>query len=219
MPGEVLDALSVESVSDQVYQRLIEAILNGDLAPGTGLRQETLSRQLGVSRTPLREAIIRLAADGFVELEVNRGAVVAEANLADWQHHWIARQEVESAASRLAAGRIDSNGAEALRAAAQRQRQADAGVAEALAANRDFHLAVAEASGNPYLLRVTGMLWRIQAALSYFGRQYGGPVDTQRWADEHDAIVDAIAARDGDLAARLMREHIGRNPPQEHRQR
>ena len=219
MPRDVLDALSVESVSDRIYRRLMEAILNGDLAPGTSLRQETLSQQLGVSRTPLREAIVRLAADGFVELEVNRGAVVAEANLTDWQHHWIARQEVESAASRLAAGRIDSNGAKVLRASAHRQRDAGAGVAEALAANRDFHLAVAEASGNPYLLRFAEMLWRIQAALSYFGRQYGGPIDSQRWADDHDAIVDAIAARDGELAARLMHEHIGRNPPQEQRQR
>lgn len=207
--------LAVSSVSDQVYRRLRDAIVSGELSPGSTLRQESLARQLGVSRTPLREALMRLAAEGMVRLEANRGATVAEFDFGDWEMIWEARMAVEAAAAGLAARRRRPEDLARLAEALERQRHAVADVGEALEANRAFHLAVVELSGNPYLLHFARMLWSPPGALAYFGRQASEP-PAAHWQQEHSAIAEAIAAGDAARAERLVREHIGSNPPPGH---
>src|SRR6476469_2106247 len=114
--------LQIESVVDHVYAALRERILAGDLPRGTRLRQASLAAALGVSRTPLREALRRLSTEGLVEFSPNRGATVSELDFGDLRHAWAARVALEPGAARLAAERRDSEGIAAMRAAIADQR-------------------------------------------------------------------------------------------------
>ena len=97
------EPLHIRSVVDQVYDVVRSRILSGDLPRGSRLPQTSLAEELGVSRTPLREALRRLSTEGLVELEANRGATVAEHGLTDQLHAWGARLVLEPPAARLAA--------------------------------------------------------------------------------------------------------------------
>jgi DNA-binding GntR family transcriptional regulator len=109
--------LQIESVVDQVYAVLRRRILDGDLGRGTRLRQEALAEELGVSRTPLREALRRLAAEGFVTFHPNRGAEVADMSADDVRAAYEARLVLEPGAARLAATRRPAGELAAMRAA------------------------------------------------------------------------------------------------------
>ena len=99
--------VDVSSVPDRVYAILRERILAGELEPESRLHQEGISAELGVSRTPVREAIARLAAEGLVELLANRGARVAAVRPGDMEAAYVARLGIEPLAARLAAARRD----------------------------------------------------------------------------------------------------------------
>src|SRR3954454_25123984 len=100
--------IDVASVPDRVYAILRERILAGELEPESRLHQEGISAELGVSRTPVREAIARLAAEGLVELLANRGARVAAIGEHDMEAAYVARLAFEPLAARLAAQRGDA---------------------------------------------------------------------------------------------------------------
>ena len=116
--------LQIQSVVDHVYSALRERILSGDLPRGTKLRQASLAEELGVSRTPLREALRRLSTEGLVEFSPNRGATVSELDFGDMRHAWSARVALEPGAARLAAERRDPESIAAMRDAVKLQRQA-----------------------------------------------------------------------------------------------
>lgn len=207
--------LLIQSVVDHVYAALRERILSGELERGTRLRQASLADELGVSRTPLREALRRLASEGLVELSPNRGATVSSLDFSDMRHAWAARLALEPGAARLAAERGDGPAVERLRAAVEAQRRRHRDVAESYAVNRGFHLALVAASGNPHLMRFGEMLWVPRIGVPIYEMQADDPAQVLLWADEHERITDAVAAGDGDGAARLTREHIAAWPPVE----
>lgn len=198
------------SMVEQACAILRERIRTGELAPGTRLRQEVLAEDLGVSRTPLREALRLLAADGLVELEPNRGAVVATLSREGKVRFWEARLALEPAAARLGA---DVRDAAAMRAmadaiAAQRRNPVDDG----FAANRSFHLALVASAGNPHLDRFAESLWVQSVGTVIYAAQAVDPAVVADYADQHQAIADAIAAGDADRAELLTREHILASP-------
>jgi DNA-binding GntR family transcriptional regulator len=205
--------LQIQSVVDHVYSALRERILSGDLPRGTKLRQASLADELGVSRTPLREALRRLSTEGLVEFSPNRGATVSELDFGDMRHAWSARVALEPGAARLAAERRDQRGIAAMRAAIDRQRSVAGDTIESFAANRAFHLALAMASGNPHLTRFAEMLWVPRIGVPIYQAQAVAPAGAQAWADEHERIAEAIAAGDADAAERLTREHVQAHPP------
>lgn len=208
-----LQAVQAESLADRVYWQLLKAILRGDIAPGQVLPQEWLAQQLGVSRTPLREALMRLAAEGLVRLEANRGARVTELDFGDMQHAWHARLVLEPGAARLAARVRDAEAIERMeRAIAQQLRDVD-DIERSFASNREFHLALVAGSRNPYLSRFAEMLWSFQVAAPIFGRQARRPGDPAKWAEDHARILEAIKLGDEDGAERLTRQHIASYPP------
>ena len=96
---------------DQVHAVLREQILTGALPRGSRLPQETIAAELGVSRTPLREALRRLASEGLVTLQPNHGATVSGVDFNDMNAAWVARLAIEPFAARLAAERRDAGGA------------------------------------------------------------------------------------------------------------
>jgi len=205
--------LQIQSVVDHVYTALRERILSGDLPRATKLRQATLADELGVSRTPLREALRRLSAEGLVEFEPNRGATVSELDFGDMRHAWSARVALEPGAARLAAERRDPDGITSMRDAIAAQRRAAGDKGASFAANRAFHLALAAASGNPHLTRFAEMLWVPRIGVPIYQAQAAEPAGPSAWANEHEHIVDAIDAGDADAAERLTRVHIEAHPP------
>ena len=206
--------LRILSVVDHVYEALRDRILAGSIPPGARLRQAALAEELGVSRTPLREALRRLSAEGFVELAPNQGATVTQLDLGDMRHAWTARIALEPGAARVAAQDHGPEGIARMRLAVEQQRTAGADRTAGFAANREFHIALVAASGNPHLTRFIETLWvpRIGAPI-YRAQAAEAPPAMAAWAEEHDRITDAVATGDADLAERLTRTHIAAYPP------
>ncbi len=194
--------------SDRAYSALREEILEWRLAPGTVLAEVEQAARLGVSRTPVREALARLSAEGLVESLAGRGVVVAAASADSAVELFEVRVALESQAAALAAGRRDPAMFEALR-----DEFADA---DRLLARHDlrayydlvarFDQAMDDAVGNAYLVATLRGLRTHLARLRRVAQD-----DPQRLADaasEHLLIVDAIIAGDADLARQATSVHL-----------
>lgn len=206
--------LRIKSVVDQVHAELLERIVAGELRPGARLRQEALAEELGVSRTPLREALARLVSEGLVEFVPNRGATVARRDFSDMEQAWRARLVIEPGAARLAAERQERLAIESMRETVLRQRSVADDVTASFALNREFHLALVAAAGNAHLSQFAELLWLSRIGVPIFARQARDRAQVLAWADEHEAIAEAVAAGSAARAERLTRDHIAANPPE-----
>ncbi len=202
-------AVEVRSVADHVERALRERILEGVLEPGSRLHQEALADELGVSRTPLREALGRLAADGLVEVLPNRGARVADVREEDLRASYEARLVIEPGAAALAARRADAGRLDALRAAVRELAGTGGDVRAAFHANRAFHIGLVAASGNPHLMRLAEALWVNRLGMRVYEAQRDMSEFIAQDAASHAEILDAIVARDPAAAERRTRAHIG----------
>ncbi len=202
-----VEPLRIESVVDRVYAALRERIVDGSLARGEKLRQEALADELGVSRTPLREALRRLAAEGLVDFHPNRGAHVADISPEDVRAAYEARLILEPGAARLAATRREPVQLAALRAALHAQQEAADQLAS-YAASRAFHLALVRGSGNDYLIRLAETLWVPGIAQAIYEKQVERPDLLATDLAEHERIAAAVEAGDVELAEALVRSHI-----------
>ena len=200
----------VPSMVEQTCDILRERIRTGELPPGTRLRQEVLADELGISRTPLREAMRLLAADGLIELEPNRGAIVTALSRESQVRFWEARLALEPAAARLGATARDAAALQAMRAAIADQRAG--GGNHGFAANRAFHLALVHSAGNPHLDRFAESLWVQSVGTTIYDSQTRDGAVAVGYADAHEAILRAIESGDAEVAERLTREHILSSP-------
>ena len=207
--------------ADDIALALEDAIVSGEIPPGTVLRQEQLSEQFEVSRTPVREALRRLAATGLVSFEPNRGVRVADVSRAELHEAFLIRAELEALATELAAERI---GEEELDALAEAERRfadlTDALLEHAgddaermrltrdwMYANHAFHDVIYSASGAPLVARTAKAARR--TLLSRW--RPGGPEldDLYRQnVSQHRAIRDALAARSAAGARAIAHEHV-----------
>lgn len=183
-------------------------IVTGVFAPGERLDEAALAARFQVSRTPIREAFMQLAAVDFVEIQPHRGAFVKVVSLAEMLHMFEVMEELEGMCARLAARRrTDAQLAEL--AAAQEACEAAVGTGDAdeyYYANERFHALVYAASGNPFLAKTAGS---VQARLQPFRRlqlRAAGRVATS--SGEHADILDAIRSGDAAEAERRARSHI-----------
>ena len=199
----------VQSVADQVYDVLRERIAGGEIERGSRMHQEDLAKEFGVSRTPVREALRRLAAEGLVDLYANRGARVAAATDEQLRSSYETRLVVEPGAARMAAGRALSEPMKLMRAAIAEEERAGGSPARLFKANRSFHLALVKATGNPQLVQFMEHVWigRIGATL-YEDRL--DPAGLSADQDAHLSIADAIEAGEGARAEDLTRGHLER---------
>jgi DNA-binding GntR family transcriptional regulator len=200
--------LEIASVVDQVYGVIRERILAGDLPRGARVHQEDVAADLGVSRTPVREALRRLAAEGLIEMRTNRGARVTDLAPDDMDQPYEARLVVEPGAARLAAQRELAKPRARMRRAVAAQRRAIPDVSRTFEANREFHIALAEASGNAFLLQFIEHLWVARIGEPIYEHQAETPERMSLDADEHEQILDAIEAGDARTAESLTRRHI-----------
>jgi DNA-binding GntR family transcriptional regulator len=198
--------------NDYAYAELRTRILTGQLEAGAVIPQARLAEELGVSTTPLREAIRRLTAEGMIHLEAHRDARVTEVSAAEARHLYEVRESVDPLAAALAAERrTESDVALMSRALERLTPIRDATNLDALMAHREFHRAVYRASGNPILTDILEKLWDKADRYRLIGLRAGGDTadDSERVATEHQAILDAVAGSNPDAAAEVMRAHIG----------
>ena len=199
-----------ERIVDSVHAALRAAILDGSLTPGQALSVPELSRQLDVSRSPVREAVLALVADGLAVEQPRRGVAVAEIEAADMLEIHEVREGVEAQAARLCAERASPDLLVQLANLLQRQ----AAVVERgdapgwFQTNADFHRLVAAGAANQRLSEVVLVL---EGQMRLGLRQVSSDRNQrQRGLSEHQAILDAITSRKPDAAERLMRLHIRR---------
>lgn len=203
---------------DDVYEQILDLLQDGTLAPGTKLSIDRIARELDVSPTPVREALVKLESTHLVRREALRGYKVAEPLTAEQLDNLAnVRKPLEVTAIRLAAARIEDLVA-ALevahadhRAAAEHVIEAETPVPLSLtkqyfAADRRFHIAILEAANNPYLLETyNGLAW-----LNHRMRQaaHRGPDDAREALAEHHAILAALRAGDLQEAEDATTVHI-----------
>jgi DNA-binding GntR family transcriptional regulator len=200
---------------EAAYRALRERILSLSLAPGADLEESGLVAALGLSRTPVREAIIRLASEGLVKLTPNRGARVAPISLEEVRAFFEALDLCQRAVTRLAAARRPSGALGRIRAAGRAfEAAARTGDAGAMAeTNFDFHMAVAEAAGNPWLARFFGDLLNQGMRLSRLALVYDPPSGRSREQHgrdivaEHREMVEAVGRGDADAAEAVAARH------------
>jgi len=200
--------IRADSVVDLAYERIRSMLVEGEIPPGARLGQVELAEQLGISRTPIREALRRLTGEGLAEFVPNRGFRAASPGLDDVLLRLEVRSLVEPGIARLAAERRTEEHLAALRASIERETAADTRIA-AHDASRDFHVVLAHATGNRELVAVIESLWIVEIGRRLLAARATSAGWKRADVAEHRALLAAVTARDGELAARLMAEHIG----------
>ena len=188
------------------YQRLKEAIRAGDLIPGQQLVESVLAEWCEVSRTPIREALSKLQHDGLVERN-DRGLVVRERSPEEVLDIYETRIALEGTAARMAAERRNSHDLILLRRAMSRLEELGTDDIDVMVrANRQFHTALWRASHNTSLI---DLLERLDLHLvRYPANTLESPGRWERSNEQHHAIVDAIEARDPDIAEKCAVTHF-----------
>lgn len=193
-----------------VYETLRDEILNLTLQPGEPIDEISLADRLAMSRTPIREALVRLAGDGLVTLLPNRSTVVSQIDFPNLHHYFDALTLMYRVTTRLAAQFHDN-------AALARIRACEEAFAKAVLSgntngmielNRNFHVAIAEAGRNPYYLQLfSRLLDEGRRILRLYYYPTFEPRLPHPYIEEHEAIIAAIAARDVAGCDRLAKDH------------
>lgn len=200
-----------ETLADRIADRLKRLIVTGEIKPGQKLVEKDIATAFNVSRTPLREALSRLVADGLADGIPYRGIFVRQITLRQVQEIYELRIAIEGLAAMLAAERGDPQRLEALAEllAAMDREQAGDDSAELKLLNERFHRGIAVASGNALLVGRLDELWTWVTLSRTTVWSATGRGQTSR--DEHHAVFEAIRARDPDRARALAEEHVRRS--------
>ncbi|QSX29806.1 GntR family transcriptional regulator [Shewanella cyperi] len=196
------------TLADQVLVSIQNAIIKGELAPGSKINEQALAARYGISRGPTREALQTLERQRLVVRLPHVGARVAQLSVEELNDLYALRSTLEAMACELAAQRITDEQLTRLRALLASQeaalKEGDTYFQEQ--GDVDFHYQIIQASGNKHLQEtLIGGLYHLLRMYRYQCSNRARPV---RAIAEHKRIVEAIAARDGELAALLMRRHI-----------
>lgn len=194
---------------NEVYERLREAIVSGEIAPDTRLLQEQLAASLGVSRTPLREGLLRLEREGFLYTVPRRGMFVRSLTIDQIGELYQLREVVEPFAARLAceaAGEDDLVRIAAIQKEHERAYPRD--VLSAFRGNFDLHTSLVHSCPNRQMYEFLLNIWDQNSAFlifSYYTHNVGA---ASSMVSEHRTIVDAFIAGKGAKVEELLRDHI-----------
>ena len=199
---------TIPLLSHQAYERIHGDILACVIAPGTEVSEAQLCSQYGLGKAPVRMALSRLAHEGLVRAVPRRGYRVAPITLKDIHDVFELRLMHAPAAARMAAGRVDAARLRALDEACREGYQAgDArSIARFLEANREFHVAIAQAAGNARLAHAIAQLLGEMTRLLQLGLALRNR--SQELQHEHRALVKALTRGDGETAERICRAQI-----------
>jgi DNA-binding GntR family transcriptional regulator len=195
-------------IAERAYLELRDRIVTLQLAPGTVLREDELMAELGIGRTPLREAVKRLALERFVAVQPRRGTYVTEVDAAEIIHITEVRAELEGYAAELAARRMDAAAraaAETLLAEIERLARHD-DHEELMRVDRRIHAFVWDASGNPYLADTLENYFSLSLRVWHLVLDR---VPGLGHAVHHQAdLLRALIERDAQRARAIVREHV-----------
>ena len=193
---------------DIVFQKLREAIVTGQLKPGERLMEIKLANMMGVSRTPVREAIRKLQTEGLVIMNARRGAVVAPINARNMREYLEIRKALESLAGELASAKADDEAIDRLRFINNVMRQAvvNNDISTITEQDVEFHEKITEIADNTHL---RAMLDQIKEHLYRYRLEFIKELDDRSvLVEEHDRIIAAIAEGDAKGAGREIEKHI-----------
>lgn len=193
----------------KVYEKLRQSILDLSLPPGSPLDEMRLSEEFNLSRTPIREAMVRLAAEGLLTTLPNRNTIVAPIDFINLPVYFEALILMYRVTTRSAA--VHRRPEHMVRIRAHEAAYADAvqrrDALGMIAANRDFHVAVAEAGGNSYFTQLFArLLDEGRRVLRLYYQSFGDDLPHQ-YVDEHSDMVAAVEAGDADRAEALAATH------------
>ena len=206
--GGLREIKAESSITDRVRDSIRQAIIDGELAPGSLHSVQSLANIFKVSRTPVREALIDLAGADMVEFERNRGVRILQTSVHDLEEILVLRILLEVPAAYRAASQIDDEGLEALRMELGTMTEAARIGDEPTMMHHDrrFHEIINAASGNARFAEYVDSLRDLILTRGV------STVDTTRSLDEivmeHQAILAGLESGDGDSAARMMKEHL-----------
>ncbi len=216
-----LPTVKVERLYRQISNILITYIRDGHFAPGQLLPGERdLAKQLGVSRSSVREALIALEINGWVDIRTGHGVFVTQKLPNETEVP--ANEEVGVESLMEARGVIEGEiAAVAARKATESQLAEMAGLIDAMEAeigdrtafhdhDRRFHALISAMTGNPVFVEITDLLWKKRQSPHYteFEKQYSGEAVARSMCTDHRAILDALRARDAKAAKSVMQKHI-----------
>lgn len=194
-------------LSEQAYRSILEAIQSGTLRPGTRMREVELAKSLGISRTPVREALGRLMSEGLAVNDPVRGMIIAELDYANVNELYAMREVLEGTAARFAAQHASEAEITILLELIERERQLDgASAADMVNHNRVFHDTLYRAAHNRYLVKTLSTLRETMALLGRTTLANQGR--SAQAVEEHLAIVTAIRDRAPEAAEAAARHHI-----------
>jgi DNA-binding GntR family transcriptional regulator len=197
---------SSSSQGQAAYARMLEEIRQGVLGPGARLRETELAARFGISRTPIREAIRQLEADGLVVHVAHFGAAVRSLDYAEVMELYEMRAVLEATAARMAALAASEIELEELEAINAEMRAASENPGLAYSLNRQFHTTLLDAARNRFLVKSAAAM---EKTLLILGRStLSDPMRVQEAADEHARLTAALRSRDPALAEREMRAHV-----------
>jgi DNA-binding GntR family transcriptional regulator len=194
--------------TEAVYQRVREAILDGEIAPGATMSQVALADELGISRTPLREALRMLQSEGLVDAERNRRVRVAPVSARDLEELYVMRVTLEAEAIRLAVPRMVAEDLARLEGSiAEMTHYADArDYRRWTVPHQAFHRGLTARSG----ARIESVLTQLLDHAERYRRMHIGHGPSAWATQDHRGILDACKAGDRERAGRLLAEHFAR---------
>jgi DNA-binding GntR family transcriptional regulator len=193
---------------EATFQTLKSLLVEGKIAPGSKLNERELAERLNVSRTPIREAIRRLAADGLVELIANRGAIAVQLSIDDVIHTFDVIAELEGYSGELAAKNISDSTLSELEALQYEMMASYArrDLSSYYKLNLRIHRLINQAANNPVLATLFSQVNSRIEALRFRSNQDG--VKWEKAVEEHQEMLDALKARDSARMRKVMITHV-----------
>jgi DNA-binding GntR family transcriptional regulator len=194
-------------LADDVYEQILSAILSGEIVPGERLIQETIASQIDVSRTPVREAFLRLEREGVLEAAGRGGFQIREITEKEIQDLYLAREAVEGFAAKLLAGALSQEQAQTIETAVRSEMGLKSlHKEEHFHANRNIHRTIVAQTSNGILLDMFDSIWNRGISIRSFAA-YPIP-DSQDNREQHLLLLDQIKTGNPDEAETAMVAHI-----------
>ncbi len=197
-----------QKAGERAYEQLRHLIVSLELEPGAIVDELSLSKRLGLGRTPIREALLRLAEENLVTIIPRKGTLIAPIDLAELKEVEDLRWHLEALAARWAANRIDEETLERLETLIARAEVGDFSEVEDwdVEVDRRFHAIIAAATGNRYLARELAHLYNLSVRLLYASRTQMASVTEELF--DYRRVIAALRARDPAAAVQGIQEHL-----------
>ena len=197
-----------QNLPEAIFQKLRSLLVEGKIAPGSKLNERELAESLHVSRTPIREAIRRLAAEGLVELITNRGAIALQLSLEDVINTFDVIAQLEGFSGELAANNISDTALSELEALQYEMMASYArrDLSSYYKLNLRIHHLFNQAANNPILSRLFSQVNARIEALRFRSNQDG--MKWEKAVEEHQEMLDALKARDSNRMRKIMISHV-----------